>query len=179
MEKLRSFVRKMTKKPSIVILDLDETLVHMSAISEDELEKHSEHGSDAFIIAISNPGGLTYVRKRKHSDHFISELKKAGKKIVVWSAGRQIYVKAVCNVIFGRDTLDFLLTDVDHCACGNRKNIQILGSHGLLPDFKLDDAVLIDDNPGNAFDNPKHFIEIKSFYDQDDHELLRVLKLII
>ena len=55
----------------------------------------------------------------------------------------------------------------------------ILGSHGLLPDFNLDDAVLIDDNPGNAFDNPKHFIQISSFFGEDDDELLRVLEHII
>lgn len=172
-------IPKMTKKPTIVVLDLDETLVHMEPISREELDKHVNNGEDAFIIAISNPGGLTYVRKRKHLDHFISELKRSGKRIVVWSAGLQIYVKAVCNVLFGRDTLEFLLTKVHHQSCGNRKNIQILGSHGLLPDFNLDDAVLIDDNPGNAFDNPKHFIQISSFFGEDDDELLRVLEHII
>ena len=146
----------------------------MEPISREELDKHVNNGEDAFIIAISNPGGLTYVRKRKHLDHFISELKRSGKKIVVWSAGLQIYVKAVCNVLFGRDTLEFLLTNVHHhpVVIGRTSRyLEVMVYYPISNWMTLFSLTIILEM---HFDNPKHFIEIKSFLMTDDDELLRV-----
>jgi HAD superfamily phosphatase (TIGR01681 family) len=166
-------------KPSIVVLDLDETLVTSIPAAPDELEQMSVKHPNSFFVNCASPNGISLVRKRKHVDHFISELKRNGKIIVVWSAGTEVYVKTVCNILFGRDCLDFILTGNHFHQFGKKKDISVLGKHNVVPNFNLNDAVLIDDRASNGADNPNHIIVVKPFEGEEDDELLRVLKLIV
>ena len=167
------------KKPSIVVLDLDETLVYSTPVSSEEINEMNAKHPDAFFISCSNPVSISMVKKRKHIDHFINELKRNGKTLVVWSAGMELYVKNVCNVLFGRDTLEYILSGPHFYQFGKKKDIRVLGIHNMIPNFDINDAVLIDDRVANATDNPRNIIVVKPFQGQDDDELLRVLDLII
>jgi HAD superfamily phosphatase (TIGR01681 family) len=167
----------MGSKKTFVVLDLDMTLIYSTSISEDEAREHSKD-KNGFIMSDSNPIGISYVRKRKHLDHFINELKKRGIRLIVWSAGTERYVKTLCEIIFGRDTLEHVLTRIDYDKHGERKSIGVIEKCNLVPGFSIDKAVLIDDSVINGEHYPNHIIVVKQFNGQEDDELLRVLDLL-
>lgn len=159
-------------KPKTVVLDLDQTLVYATPISEHETVKN-----EGFYI--HDTLGLSFVRKRKHLDHFINTLIENGKNIIVWSAGSTNYVKIVCDVLFGRNTLHYILTRPHYDHCGGKKDLGLLLKHDVVKDFKIEESVLIDDIESNGSDNPRNIIVVKPFQGEEDDELLRVLKRIL
>lgn len=159
--------------PKFYILDLDKTLILTKPISSNEILKYTNE--DGFIISDNAPLGLCFVRKRKHLDYFIKELKNRGKTIIVWSAGAERYVKSICDILFGRDTLEYILTRIHWDFCKETKNLELIKSEGKVEGFDLSNSVLIDDDIRNKVNDDSNFIYIKPFDGSEDEELLRVL----
>jgi HAD superfamily phosphatase (TIGR01681 family) len=160
--------------PKFIVLDLDETLVKAEPIAAHEVEQHAHH-KDSFIIC--EGARLHLVRKRKHLDHFIEQLVAIGKVPIVWSAGTERYVKAICEVLFGRQTLQYVLTREHHDFCKRKKDLKFISKHNLVEEFSVKEAILIDDRSDNGSDNPDRILVVKPFEggDENDDELLRVL----
>lgn len=153
--------------PQFYVLDIDNCLVSVESISRHEMTD----APNTFYMA-DVYGQLFLVRKRPHLDKFINDSLNAGKRLIVWSAGDDNYVKMICDVIFGRDTLDYILTR-NHQTADKRKNIARIVEY--VPDFDASKAILIDDTASNGADNPDRLLVVQPYYgDDNDDELLHV-----
>ena len=157
----------------LIILDIDETLIHANAkaISEDWDFKVFDY----------------FIYKRPWLDQFLLEIKKHF-KIAVWSSASDDYVKEVVSKIFPEDyELEFVW---GRSRCTLRLDHQSIDEYGYLDYFNhrnyskilkkvkkkgyadLKDMLIIDDTPRKCKYNYGNAIYPKEFLgDKNDNEL--------
>lgn len=158
------------KSDILIILDLDETLIHAT-------ETRLEHKEDFKIFSY-------FVYKRPHLEFFLQELSKHF-KIGIWSSGSDDYVEEIINkitpenihfeIVWGRSRCsikrDFETQDYYY-----EKRLDKLKRKG----FELEKILLVDDSPEKARKNYGNAVYIKEFTgNRIDNELLKLLKYLI
>jgi TFIIF-interacting CTD phosphatase-like protein len=161
----------------LVILDLDQTLIH--SLNKKSLVQES------FQIKILETKERYYVHKRKHLTYFINELRKLilkypqKFKVAIWTAAQRNYAEKIMNNIWPLWNNDILfLRSYSHCS-------QLPGGYILKDMMKLPqgyDTLLVDDNELHYNINTQNSFsvwKIKPFhYKMIDSELIDVLRYI-
>lgn len=162
----------------VLVLDLDETLIHSFENVEDikklGLRNDPELRGRIHIIeledVVSKKGqGKTekmYFVTRPGLDEFIVFCFRYFKKVVVWSAGRRIYVRAIVNKIFSHINEPNIVFTYDECLnpdgeC-NDKPLEKL--YKLNPEIMSEkNTLLLDDRIHNFEPNPDNGVLIPPY----------------
>lgn len=150
------------KSDKLIILDLDETLIHAT---QSELDIPYNFRFDKY-----------FVYERPHLRQFLSDLSKHF-TIGIWSSAGDEYVNEIVSHI-KRDNVDFeivwgrskcsLKRDLVFDTYGFEKRLDKLKKKG----FKLEQVLVVDDSPSKSRTNYGNAIYIKEFTgDQSDREL--------
>lgn len=155
------------KSDILVILDLDETLVH---VTHDQLE----HEPDFQV-------GEYFVYKRPHLDWFLSGLSQHF-RVAIWSAGGDEYVEQVVAQIRPADVEFEFVWGQSRCTTKmdferqeqcHHKQLKKLRRRG----YRLEQVLIVDDTPQKLIQNYGNAIYIQSFEgDQQDHELKKLFE---
>jgi TFIIF-interacting CTD phosphatase-like protein len=146
----------------IVVLDIDETLIH----SGDDV-------IDNYDFILSNNWK---VRKRPHLDFFLNKLFTTF-HVGFWSAGSTPYITEVLSYILNPNQIpEFIFTFND---CMNQKSYPIKPLKLIQPEIYLN-VLLIDDNPENIVLNPHQSYKIEAWEDDiNDKHLLECLEYLM
>jgi RNA polymerase II subunit A small phosphatase-like protein len=152
----------------LLILDLDETLIHS------EFEYQMEGNYD-FKISFDDDS-LIFVKKRPNLNIFLEYAFK-NFKVAIWTASTEKYAKSIleqCKVDIKK--LEFLWTR-EKCIIKNG----FYHSYGLknlsnINYIELKDILIIDDVEETASNNPDNLILIKPYIYGKDKELLEIIK---
>jgi carboxy-terminal domain RNA polymerase II polypeptide A small phosphatase len=146
----------------LLILDLDETLIHATSI---ELPIKEEFKFDKY-----------YVYKRPHLDWFLREIVQHF-KVGIWSSADDIYVNEIVRqiipeglefeIIWGRSRCSYK-RDIDFDEYFYEKRLDKLKKCG----FRLENIIIVDDTPEKSRANYGNAVHIKEFNgDLNDNEL--------
>lgn len=150
------------KKSKLLILDLDETLVHAT---QNKLEIREDFLFDKF-----------YIYKRPYLQEFFTSISKDF-NVGIWSSASDDYVNEIARLI-NPDHIDFeivwgnskcsLKRDLTFDTYHFEKRLDKLKKKG----FKLEEILIVDDTKEKARANYGNAIYIKAFSgDPNDHEL--------
>ncbi|CAD8106072.1 unnamed protein product [Paramecium primaurelia] len=156
---------KMHQKKKVLVLDLDETLVHC------EFKENPNFQHEAILKVIHKEQEYkVYLRTRPHLNKFLLEASQ-DYEIIIFTAGYEVYCEKVLEYI----DKDRLISD--YYARGSCQFINGVCFKDLfLLDRLMEDIIFIDNNP-NAFDRcQENGLLIPSYLDSDDDDCL--LKLI-
>jgi RNA polymerase II subunit A small phosphatase-like protein len=158
---------------NLLVLDLDETLIHT------ECEYQMESNYDFKIVF--DEGGwdnkTTYfVKKRPYLNDFL-EFAFNNFKVAIWTAAGKDYASEIlirCGIDL--KDLSFLWTR-DRCVI----KTNFYGSYSLkdlsnIKEFDLKQILIVDDVEETASNNPNNLILIKPYIYGKDEELLKVIK---
>jgi RNA polymerase II subunit A small phosphatase-like protein len=146
----------------LLVLDLDETLIHSSVekLTINEDFKYEEY----------------FVYERPHLDWFIKEISNHF-RLGIWSAADELYVSSIVKQIMPKDIKLEIMLDRTSCEIEldsetNTNTYEKNIAHLLQLDLKLEQIILVDDNAANAKINKGNVIVIKPFFgDLHDQEL--------
>lgn len=154
----------------LLILDIDETLVHAREIP---LDREPDFRTR-----------LYHVYKRPHVDTFL-DFCKMHFKVGVWTTGGDEYADDVVRFVFPKDyPLEFLWSSE---RCTRRydslmqesyeiKNLKKLTKKG----YWLENMIIVDDTPRKLDQNYGNLVAIKGWTgDPEDKELLRLMKYLL
>ena len=163
-------IKKENKKT--LILDLDETLVH-SSFQPMQLNRKIIKPDIYFKIFFNYKYHDIYVYKRPFLNKFLKEMNKIF-KIFIFTASIKKYAKPLLN--FLDDHNCFIKKFYrESCILSNGKFIKDLS----LLKIKLNDVIILDNNPISYKYNKKNGVPIKSWHmDKNDKELLRIIPLL-
>ena len=152
----------------LLILDLDETLIHGRRSPLD-------HEPD-FII-----DGQFYIYRRPHLESFL-RFAFAHFKVAVWTSASEPYAKAVLDVIIPKDCeLEFVWSNK---RCTKRKNLETWDEYWVKnlnkvkkQGYNLESVLMIDDTPHKLSKNYGNYIQVSPFEGADcDDELLLLVQ---
>jgi carboxy-terminal domain RNA polymerase II polypeptide A small phosphatase len=150
--------------PALLILDLDETLIHSS---ERELERKPD-----FRV------GSYFTYKRPHLEMFL-EVCFAHFEVAVWTASTEDYAIEIVTEIFGTRSLKFFWSR-ERCTLryfedtGERIYTKPLAKVRKLG-FKLERMIVVDDLATNFHDAYGNLVQVKKFLgDSSDTELQKL-----
>lgn len=159
---------------SILVLDLDKTLIFARVLSPDE-EPSTPNTTDE-TLQFSLNGSSVYVTKRQHVDEFLHHVSQTFATVVIYSAGVSEYVDIIVDWLDPQQL--FISKRLYRCSCKMRTG-------GLCKDLSAvtkhwrDRVVAIDDMPHVYRFQTNHCIGIPPFNGtvQDDylHWLARAL----
>lgn len=153
----------MTEKSNkLLILDLDETLIHATETKLDMLEEFQFE--------------QYYVYKRPHLDTFLENISKHF-TVGIWSSADDDYVTEIVQniipstielkVVWGRSRCS-IKRDYDYDQYNFEKRLDKLKKQG----FRLEQIIIVDDSPEKTRNNYGNAIYIKEFLgDKNDEEL--------
>lgn len=165
-----------------IILDLDETLVYSHAeITEFEklgVFKNSNINMirDRLYTIKFKDGDVVWGVTRPHLEEFLVFCFSYFKKVIVWSAGIEEYVKKVCKFIFkDLPQPDLILTKNDCIQVGGIAKIKplkkIIKSESWLG-LTMDNTYFIDDQSYTFSENQSNAIHIPGFHPSSEKEIL-------
>ena len=150
-----------------LILDLDETLVHSA------FTPFSRKSDLMLTINFDGENRLLYVLKRPHVDEFLKELSSLY-EIIVFTASISEYANPLLDLLDKQNYIKYRLFR-EHCAFDNGIYIKDL----KIIDRKLNDMIIIDNNPLSYDNNVENGIPILSWYeDMNDDELLKLIPIL-
>ena len=158
-------IRIDSRKKPLLVLDLDETLIHSTTyLFNSECIHLEEFGY--------------YVYKRPFLDYFLREVSKQY-DIGIWSAGTDDYVETIVDMILPFDVDPIFVFGRSMCQLkyvdGYRvyvKPLRILQDFG----YSLDKMLVVDDTPQKCVENFRNAIIPKPYlFDTSDRELLDLL----
>jgi carboxy-terminal domain RNA polymerase II polypeptide A small phosphatase len=150
--------------PALLILDLDETLIHSS---EHELERAAD-----FRV------GSYFTYKRPHLETFLGVCFEHF-EVAVWTASTEDYASEIVKEIFRTRTLKFFWSR-ERCTL---RYFEDIGDHTYTKPlakvrkqgFNLERVLAVDDVAANFHDAYGNLIQVKSFLgDSSDTELLHL-----
>ena len=156
----------MDNKNKLIILDIDETLIHST---ETSLSSNPD-----FIIA------PYYIYKRPYVDEFLLYCRKEF-EVAIWTSGTADYALAIINALFPKDYP--LAFSFFRDRCTSRYNYST-GSFDQIKDLKkvkrkgyaLHNVLMIEDSPENLARQYSNVIPIESFTgDSSDNELQHLI----
>ncbi|PVU88262.1 hypothetical protein BB559_003745 [Furculomyces boomerangus] len=144
-----------TLKKKILVLDLDETLIHSSP--------HSSYKAHLRIeVIIEKMACLYYVYKRPYVDYFLRKVSE-WYKVVVFTASIPEYANSVINFLDPKGTLISSRLFRDSCIPHNfsyAKDLKIVS-----PD--LSQVILVDNSPISYFINQENAVPIQAWINND------------
>ena len=150
-----------------LILDLDETLVH-SAFSP-----FSRKSDIELEIYIEGENKMLYVLKRPYVDRFLLELSSLY-ELVIFTASISPYANPLLDELDKNKCIKYRLFR-EHCTYENGIYIKDL----KIFDRKINNMIIIDNNPLSYDNNTENGIPILSWYENvNDDELLRLLPIL-
>ena len=150
-----------------LVLDLDETLVHSSMTP---FEKPSD-----ITLTINVKGKFynVYVLKRPHLEEFLLEMSHIY-EIIVFTASLKEYADPLIKIIDKHKVVKYVLNR-EHCLFEYGVYIKDLG----VIQRKLENLIIIDNNPISYLRNKENGIPILSWYDDlKDNELIKIIPLL-
>lgn len=159
----------------LLILDLDETLIHSEYVPDSE-----SHLVDFDFMMDYDKGSYYYTKKRPFLDKFLTYAFE-NFDVAVWTAAGETYANLVLqNIGVDKSNLKFFYTK-ENCTikvdyvCSQYygvKNLQKLRKKG----YDLDQVLIVDDVQKTAVNNYGNLILIKPFTDDtQDTELLKLI----
>lgn len=150
----------------LLVLDLDETLVHASEV---ELDRAAD------LRALSY-----HVYRRPHAERFIAYA-LANFDVGVWTSSGRFYAEAVVAALFPPQSLRFVWSS-ERCSISrdwttgeylNRKRLKKLKRHG----YRLERMLAIDDTASKHAYNYGNLVCVREYLgeDESDDELLRLM----
>lgn len=154
--------------PLLVVLDLDETLVHTHADADDIRD---------FTILIPGHESL-YVIKRPGVDEFLDWLRKPPMEVVVFTAGSESYANAVVRYLDPERTVIRRLLSRGKCSPTPLEDAFCKDLHKLTENMAR--IVLVDNSPLSCMLQPENGILIDDWLggDPNDSELERVRRVL-
>jgi RNA polymerase II subunit A small phosphatase-like protein len=160
---------------SLIILDLDETLIHTESVPK---EYEGQYDFDFKFKGIGQ--SLYYTKKRPYLKQFLDYIFE-NFDVAVWTAAGVDYAKEVLNGLeINEEKLKFFYTkdnctiklNYDYSDYYGIKNLNKLKKRGI----DLDRVLIIDDKVETAINNYGNLIHIKPFTDdKNDTELLKLI----
>ncbi len=160
---------------SLIILDLDETLIHTESVPL-EYEMHYD-----FDFKFKGNGkSFYYTKKRPYLEQFLNYVLD-NFEVAVWTAaGEEYAVEILKGINLDKSKLKFFYTQ-DNCTIKlsydysdyyGVKNLNKLKKKG----YDLDKVLIVDDKSETAVNNYGNLIQIKPFTDDlNDTELLKLI----
>ena len=150
-----------------LILDLDETLVH-SAFSP-----FSRKSDLTLTINFDGEDRLLYVLKRPYVEEFLNEL-SSFYEIIIFTASISEYANPLLDLLDKKKCIKQRLFR-EHCTFDNGIYIKDL----KIFDRKINNMIIIDNNPLSYDNNVENGIPILSWYeDTNDKELLKLIPIL-
>ena len=150
-----------------LILDLDETLVHSA------FTPFSRKSDLTLNINIEGKNRTLYVLKRPHVDEFLYELSSLY-EIIIFTASISPYANPLLDLLDKNKCIKYRLYR-EHCTFSNGIYIKDL----KIFERKINNMIIIDNNPLSYDNNIENGIPILSWYDDlDDNELLKLLPIL-
>ncbi|HJY78276.1 MAG TPA: HAD family hydrolase [Burkholderiales bacterium] len=149
----------------LLVLDLDETLVHAT-------ERPLERPED-FVV------GLYWIYKRPHLDQFVRYVLDAF-SVGIWTASGEKYAAGVIGRIFPPNALQFVWTsqrctlarDFETGDYQTYKKLDKLKARG----YRLESIIAVDDTPQKHRKNYGNLVTVKEYAGQaEDDELLHLI----
>ena len=161
------FLKKENKK--ILILDLDETLIH-SSFQPLQINNKIIKPDIHFKIFFNFKYHDIFVYKRPFLNKFLKEMNKIF-NIYVFTASIKKYAKPLLSIL---DKHNYIIKKFyrESCCLSEGKFIKDL----ILLNLNLNDVIILDNNPISYKFNKKNGIPIKSWhFDKNDNELLKII----
>ena len=161
------FLKKENKK--ILILDLDETLIH-SSFQPLQINNKIIKPDIHFKIFFNFKYHDIFVYKRPFLNKFLKEMNKIF-NIYVFTASIKKYAKPLLSIL---DKHNYIIKKFyrESCCLSEGKFIKDL----RLLNLNLNDVIILDNNPISYKFNKKNGIPIKSWhFDKNDNELLKII----
>ena len=165
---------KYNNNKKTLILDLDETLVH--SLFKPEQVNNNIINPDIYLkIFFNNKYQEIFVYKRPFLDIFLKEMNKLY-NIYVFTASIELYAKPLLDKL-DKNNLIKKKFYRESCIFSEGKFIKNLNSLNL--NLKLNDVIIIDNNPFSFKFNKNNGIPIKSWhFDKSDAELIKIIPLL-
>jgi RNA polymerase II subunit A small phosphatase-like protein len=167
--------RPISFRKKLIVFDLDNTLIYGSNTN---YQKNFDFNVGNFRI-----------KKRPHLDEFLKILHEVGYTFAVWSAGTELYVKEVSEVIFHGYKLDFVFSKN---RCTFKPTISPIGEGYDITTIKKlkkvvrrgkwdrDSILVLDDNPDTYSKNYGNGIPIVPYFgEKEDEELYLYRKYLL
>ena len=157
---------------NVLVLDLDETLVHSS---QDNQHFAPEQGDRIVVVELPSGGQqIIYVKLRPHVETFLRQA-SALFEVVVFTAGVHSYAEAVMRSLDPhRDYHHHLLTR-HHCTLMDSAFVKDLSFLGR----PLSRVIIVDNSPVAYVLQPRNAVPCTSWFgDPGDCELLEILQLL-
>lgn len=152
----------------IVILDIDETLVHSTKIDKNGDFSFNKKGSRFGIAGYS-------VEKRPYLDFFLEKiLNDEYYRVGVWSAGSYTYVhEIISRIVPHKERLEFIMTLND---CNELRDKPLSKVRARYNDeLTVHDFIIIDDRKGVTGHDELNHLQILEFLgDPNDSELVKL-----
>ena len=150
-----------------LILDLDETLVHSA------FTPFSRKSDLMLTINFDGENRLLYVLKRPYVDEFLKELSSLY-EIIIFTASISEYANPLLDLLDKEKCIKYRLFR-EHCTFDNGIYIKDL----KIFDRKINNMIIIDNNPISYDNNVANGIPILSWYeDMNDNELLKLIPIL-
>lgn len=144
------------KTSKFIVLDLDNTMLFSKPVDYHQISEEDER---SFHINLIMYKIIYKVTLRKHFKEFMDELFKCGYRVIVWSAGEDKYVKDITTVAFKNYNIEYTLTS-NHLT-DERKKLTTIKNY--IPDFDVNNCLLIDDNPIHKENQYHNFVQVEPF----------------
>ena len=155
------------KNKKTLILDLDETLVHSA------FTPFSRKSDLMLTINFDGEDRLLYVLKRPYVDEFLCELANLY-EIIIFTASIPEYANPLLDQLDKYKVIKYRLFR-EHCTFDNGIYIKDL----KIFDRKINNMIIIDNNPLSYDHNIENGIPILSWYeDSNDNELMKLLPIL-
>lgn len=169
----------------LLILDLDETLIHTERFEKDYLDE----GSYDFKFSVTNPMYEYFTLKRPYLNEFL-DYAFSNFKVAVWTAASKDYAKTIIdNIGIDSNKLEFLYTEenctikVKYDGCYGIYSVVGDGTYygeknlnKIRSKYNLKDVLIVDDIPETASNNYGNLIRINPFTSSpNDTELLKLI----
>jgi RNA polymerase II subunit A small phosphatase-like protein len=151
----------------VLVLDVDETLVHSSY-------KATNHYDIHLPCSVNNSVWNIYVALRPQVRQFLDVVKDMF-EVVIFTASVEIYCNPLMNEIDPSGGLGPLRLFRDHCSCVNGSYVKDLSLLGR----PLDQVIIVDNSPGAYLFQPRNAIPILSWFDDPaDTELMKLIPML-
>ena len=158
---------KNNENKKTLILDLDETLVHSA------FAPFSRKSDLMLTINFDGEDRLLYVLKRPYVDQFLSELSSIY-EIIIFTASIPEYANPLLDLLDKKKCIKYRLFR-EHCTFDSGIYIKDL----KIFDRKINNMIIIDNNPLSYDNNISNGIPILSWYeDINDKELLKLIPIL-
>jgi len=165
IERLTS-IRLLPRNTNLLVLDMDETLVHSSGSKTDKY--------DMLVMAGDNLEHEVYVKKRPFVDDFLRACSKFA-LIFVFTASNQNYADPVLNALDKNLVVKKRFYKPDCIRYDGRRYDKPLSKVG----HPIENTILVDNSPDSWRSNPHNAVRVSSWFDNPyDTQLLELIPIL-